>query len=356
MIIIDYLLTGIGRSPSGPGSIFRFPRLSIPPEVSVVLRFPSANDPEPRTIDNACHNVATYESTRCRSNQLRSAVGRQLRSMEHSSALRLKFWGVRGTIPTPAASHLGYGGNTTCLEARSSEGVIMIDAGTGCRNLGAHLQEEFAGASLKLHVLMTHFHWDHIQGLPHFAPLYSPTNQVIFHSSHPPEQIRQILEGQMSHPYYPISLHYPPAQKDFVDICSTPFRHFGMAAHPFPLEHPQGATGYRIESNGKVITHASDFEHGHDKLDKTLREFAQNADVLVYDAQYTPKEYVSKKGYGHSTWLEATRVARDSHVDRLILFHHDPNHDDQCMTEIVKEARRYFENTDAAKEGLEIAV
>lgn len=232
----------------------------------------------------------------------------------------------------------------------------MIDAGTGARQFGAHLQDEFNGASLTLHVLMTHFHWDHIQGLPQFAPLYSPLNKIVFHSCRPPQQTEEILEGQMSDPYYPITFHYPPAQKDFVDIGSDPFRHFGIAAHPFPLHHPQGATGYRIESEGKVIIHASDLEHGHDKLDNTLREFAQNADVLIYDAQYTPQEYVSQKGRGHSTWLEATRVARDSHVNRLILFHHDPNHDDECMTEILSEARRHFENTEVAREGLEIAL
>ena len=270
--------------------------------------------------------------------------------------MRLKFWGVRGTTPTPASTHLGCGGNTTCIEVRSGEGVIMIDAGTGCRRLGAHLQSEFAGASLKLHVLMTHFHWDHIQGLPHFAPLYSPMNQIIFHSYCPPEQTREILEGQMSKPYYPISLDAPPAQKDFVDIRRNPFRHFGIAVHPFPLHHPQRATGYRIESDGKVIVHASDLEHGDPKLDETLREFAQNADVLIYDAQYTPSEYALWTGWGHSTWLEATRVARDSKVNRLILFHHDPDHDDQRMGKILRDARRHFENTDVAKEGLTIAI
>jgi phosphoribosyl 1,2-cyclic phosphodiesterase len=276
--------------------------------------------------------------------------------MGDNSSLRLKFWGVRGTVPTPASSHLDYGGNTTCIEVRSGDGIVMIDAGTGCVHLGASLQNEFPSSGLTLRVLMTHFHWDHIQGLPHFAPLYSPTNKIIFHSSRPPEQTREILEGQMSDPYYPISLDCLPAQKDFVDIGSSPFRDCEITAHPFPLHHPQGATGYRLESKGKVITHASDVEHGHDMLDKTLREFAQDADVLIYDAQYTPSEYVSWKGRGHSTWLEATRVARDSHVGRLILFHHDPKHDDGCMREILGEARRHFENTDVATEGIEIAI
>src|ERR1035437_4555631 len=158
--------------------------------------------------------------------------------MAEDSTLRLKFWGVRGTTPIPASSHLGYGGNTTCLEVRSSEGIVMIDAGTGSVQLGACLQSEFRGSNLTLHLLMTHFHWDHIHGLPHFAPLYSPGNKIIFHSSRPPEQTREILEGQMSDPHYPISLNYPPAQKDFVEVGSNPFRFAGITAHPFPLHHP----------------------------------------------------------------------------------------------------------------------
>jgi phosphoribosyl 1,2-cyclic phosphodiesterase len=274
--------------------------------------------------------------------------------MADDSRVRLRFWGVRGSIPVPAADHMGHGGNTPCLEVRVGKNIFVIDAGTGARKLGIDLQNEFAGTALELNLLLTHFHWDHIQGLPFFAPLYSADNRVIFHSCHPPEKVKRILEGEMSTPYFPVNFEFLAAKRDFVSLRDGPLRDAGLCVRAFPLHHPQGATGYRIEAGGVVITHASDLEHGHPELDKTLREYAQDADVLIYDSQYTPEEYSSKKGWGHSTWLEATRVARDCKAKRLILFHHDPGHDDARMQEIVKEARGQFDNTDAAREGTEI--
>jgi phosphoribosyl 1,2-cyclic phosphodiesterase len=272
--------------------------------------------------------------------------------MRNEHRLTVKFMGVRGSIPTPGPENLGFGGNTTCLEVRSSAGdVLVIDAGSGARKLGLALAGEFAGRKLDLHLLLTHFHWDHIQGIPFFAPLFGPANCLTFHSSRPPEKVRAFLAGQMLDPYFPIGFDNLPARREFAQMEYRATRLGGIQVHPFPLNHPQGATGYRLEAGGAVIVHASDLEHGDPRLDSVLRDHAEGADVLIYDAQYSPEEYESRRGWGHSTWLEATRVARDAHVKQLVLFHHDPGHDDGTLQDFVHQARRTFENTEAAKEG-----
>jgi len=269
------------------------------------------------------------------------------------SPLQVTFYGVRGSIPTPARGNLGFGGNTTCLEVRSGEmDLMVIDGGSGARELGRKLAD---ARELDVHFWMTHFHWDHIQGLPFFAPLFSDQARIKFHSSKPAEMVRTSLETQMSAPYFPGS-EALSAKREYSEIGSGACRHGSMAIHSFPLNHPQGASGFRIEAGGSAITHASDLEHGDPRLDRILREHAQNADVLIYDAQYSPEEYESRRGWGHSTWLEAARVARDANVKRLILFHHDPGHDDAAVQSSVEAARRHFENTDAATEGQTIFV
>jgi phosphoribosyl 1,2-cyclic phosphodiesterase len=274
--------------------------------------------------------------------------------MENAAALRVKFWGVRGSIPVPARHYLACGGNTTCVEIRAGKSIIVIDSGTGIRGLGMSLQEEFAGAKLEIHVLLTHFHWDHIQGLPFFAPLYSAEHEIKFYSAHPPEKLQELLEGEMSTPYFPVDFDLLPARRSFEGLTNDVLRLPDASVYPFPMNHPQGATGFRIEAGGRVITHASDLEHGNPQLDQTLRKYGANSDLLIYDAQYTPEQYPSKQGWGHSTWLEATRVARDCNAKRLLLFHHDPEHDDPTMQTILNQARQHFAATDVAQEGMEI--
>jgi phosphoribosyl 1,2-cyclic phosphodiesterase len=260
--------------------------------------------------------------------------------------LRLKFLGVRGSYPTPAANRLRYGGHTTCLEVSSGSGDrLFIDAGTGITDAVAP-----AVADERLHVLITHFHSDHIQGLPFFAPMFRAASRITFYTGEDPVAARRLLEAPMSAPYSP-ALEFMAASRDHARIeAANPLTCGGIVVHPFRLHHPQGAWGYRIESEGASIVHACDHEHGDPAADAMVREYAQNADVLIYDAQYTDTEYAVKKGWGHSTWREATRLARQANVGRLILFHHDPAHDDESMDAIEAEARHEFEATAAARQ------
>jgi len=274
-----------------------------------------------------------------------------------ASRLQVKFWGVRGSIPTPIPENLRFGGNTTCLEVRTADNhIFVIDGGTGLRGLGNALLRELSGQSIKLHFLLTHFHWDHIQGIPFFGPLYSGDNEITFLSGIPPQKVRETLEGQMVAPYFPVPFNFLAARQDFVEVCEGGDEHAGITIRSFPMNHPQGAVGYRFEVDGAVVVHASDFEHGHPRLDAVLREFASGADVLICDSQFTPEEYESRKGWGHSTWLECTRLARDAGVKRLILFHHAPEHNDEAVAEIERQARVCFGNTDAAREGWTVSV
>jgi phosphoribosyl 1,2-cyclic phosphodiesterase len=230
-------------------------------------------------------------------------------------------------------------------------GLVVLDAGTGIRNLGLSLPDQPPVTGFPTRIFLTHFHWDHIQGIPFFAPLYDSGNQVVFHSFRPLEGLETVLKRQMEPPYFPVPLEAVKARMEFVEAGSKRLKHGSLAVYPFPLNHPQGACGYRLESEGAAIVYATDLEHGDSKLDVVLRDYSQGADLLIYDAHYTPEEYASHRGWGHSTWLEATQVARDARVQQLVLFHHAPAHGDDVLSSIVAEASNHFENVVAAREG-----
>jgi phosphoribosyl 1,2-cyclic phosphodiesterase len=263
----------------------------------------------------------------------------------------VRFWGVRGSTPTPEIQNLGYGGNTSCVEVRSDENdVLIFDGGSGVRRLGQSLHEEFRDQKLSVSMFLSHFHWDHIQGIPFFLPLYVPENEMTFYAGKFLGPLQERLHGQMSKPYFPVSLDVG-ARSNFVEVDSGKIEVGRLRIHPFRLHHPQGSCGYRVESQRGSIVFAMDREHGDPHLDREVREYSQQADILIYDAQYTPAEYPSHRGWGHSTWEEGVKVARDAGVKQLILCHHDPWHNDQDVLEIQQQARAQFENTLAATEG-----
>jgi phosphoribosyl 1,2-cyclic phosphodiesterase len=267
--------------------------------------------------------------------------------------LTVRFWGVRGSRPTPSVANLGCGGNTPCIEVIIGNDRLIFDAGTGIVDLGDKLVRQSALSDRALHLFFTHFHWDHIQGLPFFAPLYTSQTKLLLHSANPRSSIEGALENLMNHPSFPIKWQQTSAQKTVCEmLVGQPVPVAGAMVRAFPLNHPQGAFGYRVETPHAVIVYASDLEHGNPELDRILLEYASGADLLVYDAQYTPEEYEqSRKGWGHSTWLEAVQTAQRSRVKHLALFHHDPSHDDDEMERILKRARAVFPEVELAREG-----
>jgi len=268
--------------------------------------------------------------------------------------LSVRFWGVRGSIPTPFAGNMEHGGNTACLEVRYQGGSpLILDAGTGIRRLG---QQLLNGNSRKSHLLLTHFHWDHIQGLPFFDPLYRIEQDLDVWSSIPAEQLRSTLERQMSIPYFPVNLTEPPRRPGYAQIPSGGLTLEGIRVQPVALHHPGGATGYKLSAGGVTVIYATDHEAGDESHDRVLIEAAGGADVLIIDSQYTPEEYPSRQGWGHGTWLQSTKLARRAGVKQLVLFHHDPARDDEAVRQLVDLARGEFAATVAAREGDEITL
>lgn len=271
--------------------------------------------------------------------------------------MKIKFWGVRGSTPTPERRNSRYGGNTACVEIRLANGTLIIfDCGSGLRALGKNLLREFGERPLRGYVFLTHFHWDHIQGIPFFLPLYKKGNVFLFHSVlRKGRELQGAVEGQMVNPYFPVDMSVMGAVRHFYDLDEHPVNLNGAIISSAPLNHPQECVGYRIEADGGVFVFATDTEPGSALHDRTVRDLARGADVFVYDAQYTPEQlFGEKKGWGHSSWVEGTRIANEVGVKHLLLFHHDPDHDDFFVDGLVEKARQEFPRVSGASEGMEI--
>src|SRR5216683_6476698 len=276
-----------------------------------------------------------------------------------SKPMRIKFWGVRGSTPTPQPENMRYGGNTSCVEVRLGDRIYIFDCGTGFRILGHHLKKEFGERPFSAHVFVSHFHWDHIQGMPFFRPLYdNPNSQFSFHSSSRVRSLKQVMEEQMASPYFPVNLDQMRAEQNFYDIDAGRIEvGDGVKLQTAWLNHPQGCMGFRLETKDGVIVYATDNEPGDAGFDKAVRKLAEGADVLIYDAQYLPEEYEARRrGWGHSHWREAVNVVMESGAKELVLFHHDPDHDDNCIDKVVREARNYYAKVRGASEGMELTL
>lgn len=271
--------------------------------------------------------------------------------------MKIKFWGVRGSTPTPERQNGRYGGNSPCIEVRLANGtLIILDCGSGLRSLGKSLQLEFEERPIHAYIFLTHFHWDHIQGIPFFLPFYKKGNTFLFHSVlRKGLELKGTIEGQMVNPYFPVDMTVMGSTRHFYDLDERPINVNGAVISSAPMNHPQECVGYRIDADGASFVLATDTEPGSPKHDRAVRELARGADVLVYDSQYTPEQLRGeKKGWGHSTWLEGTHIAREVGVKRFALFHHDPDHDDVFVDGLVERAQQEFPNALGASEDLEI--
>lgn len=257
----------------------------------------------------------------------------------------VRFWGTRGSIATPGEDTIKYGGNTSCTEVRCGEQLLILDAGTGLRVLGVALLREFQQRPIKGHIFVGHTHWDHIQGFPFFAPAFIPGNEFAVYSLHGAEKpLDKVFRGQMDSDYFPVMLSDMKARLEFCELQSEV--HLGEAhvSHMF-LNHPGLAVGFRISFAGRSLVYVSDHENygrltpggpNPNPMDLEIARFAENADLLISEAQYTEEEYEQKKGWGHSTFLDALERAAQARVKRLAIFHHDPSHDDAFLDGVLE--------------------
>ena len=271
---------------------------------------------------------------------------------------RINFWGVRGSIACPGPETVRYGGNTPCVEMQVGGKRLIFDGGTGLRVLGQSL---LAQMPVEAYMFFTHSHWDHIQGFPFFIPAFIKGNCFHIHGTTAPNgaTIKQRLHDQMLHPNFPVPLQIMQADLKFYDLGIGEKKQLGeVTIANAKLNHPGEAVGYRVDWSGLSAAYVTDTEHFPDRLDENVLQLVRNADVLIIDATYTDEEYhsetSSRVGWGHSTWQEAIKIAKAGNVKKLVIFHHDPIHNDDFLDQVGKEAKAVFPETIMAREGRSI--
>jgi phosphoribosyl 1,2-cyclic phosphodiesterase len=275
--------------------------------------------------------------------------------------MQITFWGVRGSYPVPGAATVRYGGQTSCVEVRTASGeTVIVDAGTGMRQLGNKLAREANGQPSNYHVLLSHVHWDHIQGLPFFSPAYIPGTRIsVYALLTAANELDQVIGGITRHEFFPMPLEAVPAQFDFQKV--EPGVDFVIGAFhitPIALNHPFGSVGYRIDGDGSSVAYVADtapfdkvlhkqhFLSGPEPLsddDRVALAAMRDAlvarlggvDTVIYDTHFLPEEYARFPHYGHSTPDQALEICREANVRRLVLYHHAPGHTDEQMDQVA---------------------
>jgi phosphoribosyl 1,2-cyclic phosphodiesterase len=263
--------------------------------------------------------------------------------------VRVRFWGTRGSIPTPGQRTVRYGGNTACVEVRDATGALLVlDAGTGLRELGLALGQKTNGA-LSFDLFLSHLHWDHIQGIPFFRPAYDARTSMRIHAPDHGRPLRDLLGMGMDDPFFPVDLDALPAHIEMDAMPDGQERKSGpFVVRAATLFHPAPTLGYRVEADGRSLVYATDTEDPFSGKDDPVIALAQGVDCLIHDAQYRDDDY--KKGWGHSTIASAVDVAVRAGVRRLVLYHHDPDRSDDALDVIGKEAQALARERSSAVE------
>lgn len=259
----------------------------------------------------------------------------------------VRFWGVRGSIACSSPDHVKYGGNTSCVEVGVGAHRFILDAGTGIRSLSKVFREDDVRTIM---LLLSHTHWDHITGLPFFRPAYDPNRRMHIFAGHLKSQglsIQRVLDHQMTEPVFPVPLEAMKAIVECEDFdAGDSFELFSdVRVRTAPLNHPNRATGYRIEHAGKVACYVTDTEHVPGRPDENILSLIAGADLVIYDSTYTDAEFPAHIGWGHSTWEEGVRLCRMAGAKQLAIFHHDPDHEDDAMDRIAEEAQAMWSGT-----------
>jgi phosphoribosyl 1,2-cyclic phosphodiesterase len=267
--------------------------------------------------------------------------------------MRIRFWGVRGSIACPGAETIRYGGNTPCIEVHCGQRVLIFDAGTGLRPLGNALIKRTNVT--KADIFLTHCHLDHVTGIPFFAPFFSDAYSVRIWAGNllPDSSVEQVMRKIMSSPLFPVEVEIFKASIEYYDFKSgdilRPYDE--IVLHTAPLDHPDGASGYRLEHGGRVFALISDTSGFPGKRDRELISLARGADLVVYDATFTEEEIATRESWGHSTWQRGIRLAEQAGAKQLCLFHHDPSHNDDFMDALAADANDSRPGTITAREG-----
>lgn len=268
----------------------------------------------------------------------------------------VRFWGVRGTIPVPGPETLNIGGNTSCIALLTSDQqLIIIDAGSGIRRLGQELMRESPGRIVGT-LLISHTHWDHIQGFPYFGPAFERNNRfVVVGQKRVGQRLEAILARQIIEPYLPFDYKTLPADFHVKEIEDGDMLVVGdeTTVYAATLNHPGDSLGFRIENNGAVLAYCTDTTHTDGMVEENVVRLAQDADLLIHDSHFSLEGRQQFPGWGHSSWLEAARAARAANAKCLALFHYSPDAtDDYLEQEMLPRAREIFPNTILSREGL----